>query len=103
MQKEADEFSAIAVGCDHRAEQIRNVHAGQANALAAGQNRCEHDRAGKSPQQPTAPEFADEFAAYVAKTLPRSGDTGARPGVWVSQTRKPAAPPLAHCTVRGLP
>jgi hypothetical protein len=38
MQKETDEFSAVAVRRENRADQIRNVHPGRADALAAGQN-----------------------------------------------------------------
>src|SRR6266699_2190808 len=68
MQKEADEFSAVPVRSEDRAEQIRNVHSGKTEALAAVQKGFEHDRAGKSPQQPTAPVHCSTLPARLTVT-----------------------------------
>ena len=50
MEKEADELRAVAIGRENGAEHVGNIHARQADALATGENRRQHDGASKSPQ-----------------------------------------------------
>src|ERR1051326_3616289 len=55
MDKEADDLRFVAVGSEHRAEQIRDVHRCQTKSLAGSKNGGEHDGAGKPPEQPVQP------------------------------------------------
>lgn len=50
MEKDPDELRAVAIGREDGAKHVWNIHPRQAEALAAGENRCEHDRAGKSTE-----------------------------------------------------
>src|SRR5207249_5804386 len=96
MQKEADKFSAVAVWCENRTQQIRNVHSGQADALAAGQNRCEHDRADEPPEQPAGPVHNFRSNSCARFSLSRNESAALIRPRWVNPCGKfPSASPLS--------
>jgi hypothetical protein len=50
MEKDADEFRAIAIGSKDGAKEIWHVHPRHSDSLTAGKNGGEDDRAGEAPE-----------------------------------------------------
>src|SRR5439155_14932410 len=53
----SDEFCFVSARRENGSEQIRDVHSGEAQALAARQNGRKHNRARKAPPQPATPIY----------------------------------------------